>query len=55
MNQFDREELELENDLAAGRITQAQYNMAMRDLQQDYRESARESAQQAYDDELDRW
>ena len=55
MNQYDREELQIENDLTEGRITQAEYNVQMRDLQQEYRAMARESAQDAYDREMERW
>jgi len=55
MNQFDREEEALERDLERGNISQKEYNAAMRELQRDYRESARESAQNAYDREMERW
>lgn len=53
--QYEREEQQLEDDLSDGRITQAEYNSQMRDLQRDYRESARESAEAAYEQELGNW
>ncbi|MDD5060654.1 MAG: hypothetical protein PHN44_00015 [Candidatus Marinimicrobia bacterium] len=55
MNGFDREEMMLEQDLEAGNISVAEYNSGMRDIQRDYADSARESAQDAYERELDRW
>ena len=55
MNAWDREEEQLSRDLEAGNMSVKEYNLAMRDLQRDYRDSARESAQEAYDREMDRW
>jgi hypothetical protein len=55
MNQFDREEDALARDLERGDISQKEYNAAMRELQCDYRLAARESAQNAYDQEVERW
>jgi hypothetical protein len=53
--QIEREEEALERDLDNGVIDHKEYNRQMRELQQDYRESARESAQEAYDREMERW
>lgn len=55
MTPWDREEEQLERDRMNGLISNAEYNRAMRDLQRDYRESAQESAQNAYDRELNNW
>ena len=55
MTQFDREVEALEGDLEEGRISQKEFNREMRLLQTDYREAAREEAQRAYDDEMNRW
>lgn len=53
--QYEREEQQLEDDLSGGRITQAEYNSQMRDLQRDYRASSHESANAAYEQELGNW
>ena len=55
MNWYDREEQQLEDDLAAGRITSAEYQKAIRELQRDYRAAAEELAECAYKRELDNW
>lgn len=55
MNQYDREEQQLDDDLAAGRITPAEHSKQLRELQRDYRDAARESAESAYERELDNW
>jgi hypothetical protein len=54
-NQYDREEAQLEDDLAAGRITTAEYNKQMRELQADYRAACDEACQDAYDRERSNW
>ena len=54
-SQMDREEEELERQLNDGEITNSEYTTAMNNLQREYREMARESAEQAYDQELERW
>ena len=53
--QFELEESQLEQDLNEGLITLKEFNRLMADLQRDYRESAREASQEAYDDEMERW
>jgi len=53
--QFEREEKQLDDDLAAGFLTQAEHAQAYRELEQDYRADARDAAEHAYDDEIERW
>jgi hypothetical protein len=53
--QMEREEASLDEALAQGRISKAQYREEMRQLQRDYREAALEAAQDAYERELDNW
>ena len=48
--QYDREVAQLEEDLANGDITQAQFKQYMRGLNEDIRAGAEEAAQGAYDD-----
>jgi len=55
MDQLEREEQALQDQLDRGEITIAEYNREMRELQREYRAAAREAAQDAYDRELDRW
>lgn len=55
MTQYEREEQQLEDELAGGRITQAEYNVQLREMERSYRQEARESAQDAYDREMERW
>lgn len=53
--QFEREEDQLCEDVNSGRITQVEYQKAIREMYQDMRDEARERAQDAYDREMDRW
>ena len=55
MDPYDREYDELERQLADGEISEDEFKRKMRDLQHSYRAAAEESAEQAYQDELDRW
>jgi len=55
MNQFDRELQNLEDDLENGNVSSKEFRKEMRELERDYREFARESAQDAYDEEMNRW
>jgi hypothetical protein len=55
MNQLEREEQALEDDYNSGAISLKELNRETRDLHASYREQAQESAQNAYDEELDRW
>jgi len=36
-------------------MTQSEKNREIRELERDYRSAAREAAQEAYDDEMERW
>jgi hypothetical protein len=55
MDAFDREEMALQEQLERGEITIGEYNDEIRELQRDYQAMAEESAQRAYDDEMERW
>ena len=55
MNQFEREEEQLDNDLADGRITRDEHDKELGALQRDYRAAAEEAARDAYEEELTRW
>ena len=55
MTQIEREEDQLERDLADGMITAQEFNKQMRDLQREYRYAAEEAAQIAYDNEMENW
>ena len=59
VNQYEREEEQLERDLAEGRITRAEYNKQLIDMQRSYRDEMRgladEAAERAYNDAMDRW
>jgi hypothetical protein len=54
-SQYERDEDQIEQDYAEGRITLAERNQAMRELQADWRAGAEEAAERAYRDEFDRW
>ncbi len=53
--QFDREVEILEQQRDDGTLSREEAERAMRDLQRDYSEDAREAAQDAYDREIDQW
>ena len=53
--QLEREEKLLEEQLNGGLIDNKEFNQRLIELQRAYQEEARESARQAYEDELDRW
>lgn len=55
MNQYEREEAQLERELSNGYISVKDYNEQMRDMQRSYREEAMDAAQDAYDNELRNW
>jgi len=54
-SQFAREEEQLEEDLRHGRITPQQYQREIKGLYDAYAACARESAEDAYQQELERW
>ena len=53
--QFDLEVEQLEEDLACGNISLEDYNRQLRTMERDYRAEAQEAAEQAYDNEMERW
>lgn len=55
MSQYERELKLVENDFFEGNISAKEYNEQIREIERDYREMARESAQDAHERELDRW
>lgn len=55
MDAFDREVQHLEEQLDDGDISSSEYNEEMHALEQEYRYAAQESAQRAYDDEINQW
>ena len=59
MNQYEREEEQLERDLNDGRITSAEYSKQLRDMQHSYHEEmigqAEEAAERAYNDAIGGW
>ena len=55
MNAFDREEDFLVEELNSGRITRREFDREIWELRHDYRASAHEAAQDAYERELERW
>jgi hypothetical protein len=54
-SQYEREEDDIQRRYDAGEIGYAEMRTELRDLQRDYAGTARESAQNAYDDELEGW
>ena len=52
---YEREEDQIQQDCADGLITNAEAAKRMRELQRDVRDAALESAQNAYDRELENW
>jgi len=59
MNQYQREEEQLERDYREVLISQAEYNKQLGDMQRDYRQEMRymaeEAAERAYNDTLGEW
>ena len=55
LSPLEREIQAIEDDMDSGYINQAEGAKAIRELEREYRDTARESAQQAYEDELGRW
>jgi competence protein ComGC len=55
MSQYDMEEQMLEEQYERGEISAKEYSQSLRELQREARWQAQEAAQQAYDDEMDRW
>jgi hypothetical protein len=55
IDQYEREEAQLEQELSCGDISEREYNNQMRHMQQSYWEEAKGAAQCAYDDEMFNW
>lgn len=53
--QYDHEEAEIYAAHERGEISDAQMRKELNELRRDYQDAARESAQDAYDAELERW
>ncbi len=52
MDAYEREIEAIEND---DTLTQSEKNSYIRDVERDYRQCAREAANRAYDEEMERW
>ena len=53
MDEFEREEMELERQLEDGEISGREFDRAINDLYRDARALRQEKAQRAYDDVMD--
>ena len=54
-DQFERDMEELESDYEQGLMSREEFNRAVKELEREYRWEANESAQRAYDEEMERW
>ena len=54
-SQFEREEDLLCEQYNSGLISQSEYNNEMRELNRDYRAQAQMAAEEAYENEMQRW
>jgi len=54
-NAYEREEDELYQDLAAGRITQAEFNKQLKEMQSAYRGECEEACWAAFENERNNW
>lgn len=55
MGSYEREVESLEEDLELGLISSKEFNREMRELENQRMADAMERAQQAYDEEMERW
>jgi hypothetical protein len=55
MNQWEREEEQIEKDYADGLITNKEYREMMSELQRSWRAAAEDAAQDAYEREMCNW
>ncbi len=55
MNALEQEIETLNDNLNQGKISIKEYNKEVQDLERSYRFAAEESAQNAYDEEMERW
>ena len=54
-SQLEQEERYLEEQYEAGEISNKQFTREINELYRDYRAAAEEAAQEAYDNEMERW
>jgi hypothetical protein len=54
-SQYEREERDIQEQHACGEISAEECNRLLRELWRDYHAAAQESAQEAYDNEMERW
>ena len=52
---YDRELRRLDDQLEEGSISRDEYDESVRQIERDYREAAREAAENAYQEEINRW
>ena len=52
---FENAERDIEDAVDAGHLTPEEAGQELHELHRDWRRSAEEAAQRAYDDEIDRW
>ena len=55
MGWYEREEEQLENELANGEISNKEFNAAIRDMRREQEENAQQSAREAYDREMNQY
>ena len=55
MDEYERDEQEIEDRFRKGEIDVKQYNKEMKSLYRDYKADAEEAATQAYNHEMNRW
>ena len=55
MDDFEKEEDRIIDQMNNGEITQKEGERELRELRRDYQAAAEQSAQQSYDDEMARW
>ena len=53
--QYEREEDDIQERYARGEISNAEMWAELKELQRDYRGAALEAAQEAYEQEMERW
>ena len=55
MDIWEEEENAIDHEYALGHITNEERNKQLRELQRDFCAAAQESAERAYEEEMDRW
>ena len=54
-SQYEREERDIQEQHACGEISAEVCNRLIQELWRDYRAAAQEAAQEAYEEEIERW